>query len=236
MSKRFSRTEALIGKESLKKLADSKVCIFGLGGVGSYALEAICRAGVGKITIVDHARIDETNLNRQLIALDSTIGQNKTEAAAARVRDINPGIELTAFNVFADAESILRIISDDTDYIIDAIDSVGSKLDIIEFASKNNIRIISCMGTGNKLDPSKLKVSDIYKTSVDPLARVIRSELKKRGIKRLKVVWSDETPAITGDDLPRNNDGKRVPASISYVPSSAGLLLASEVVRDIIGR
>ncbi|MDX1358220.1 MAG: tRNA threonylcarbamoyladenosine dehydratase, partial [Clostridia bacterium] len=197
---------------------------------------AISRAGVGKIIIVDHARIDETNLNRQLIALESTVGQYKTEAAAARVRDINPGIELTAFNVFSDAESILRIISDDTDYIIDAIDSIGSKLDIIEFASKNNVRIISCMGTGNKLDPSKLKVSDIYKTSVDPLARVIRSELKKRGIKRLKVVWSDETPAITGDELPRNNDGKRVPASISYVPSSAGLLLASEVVRDIIGR
>jgi tRNA A37 threonylcarbamoyladenosine dehydratase len=235
MSKRFSRTEALIGKESMKKLAYSKVCIFGLGGVGSYALEAISRAGVGKIIIVDHARIDETNLNRQLIALESTVGQYKTEAAAARVCDINPGIELTAFKVFADAESILGIISDDTDYIIDAIDSVGSKLDIIEFASKNNIRIISCMGTGNKLDPSKLKISDIYKTSVDPLARIMRSELKKRGIKRLKVVWSDETPAITGDDLPRNNDGKRVPASISYVPSSAGLLLASEVVRDIIG-
>lgn len=235
MSKRFSRTEALIGKEALAKLKNSRVCVFGLGGVGSYAVESIARAGVGSITIVDHAKVDETNLNRQIIALESTLGLNKTEAAAARLRDINPQAVINEFNIFADAQTIPGIISCDTDYIIDAIDSIGSKLDIIEYATENGIKIISCMGTGNKLNPERLMISDIYKTSVDPLARVMRSELRKRGIMKLKVVWSDEKPAITGDKLPRNSDGKRVPASISYVPSAAGILLASAVINELIG-
>ena len=233
MNDKFSRTEALIGKEAMKKLANSTVCIFGIGGVGSFALEAIVRAGVGNIIIADHAIIDETNINRQLIALNSTVGKMKTQVAVSRMKDINPEISITAFDDFVNSENTLKIIPSNTDYIIDAIDSVSSKLDLIEYALENNISIICCMGTGNKLHPEKLMISDIFKTSVDPLARVMRSELKKRGIKKLKVVWSDEIPAISGDQLPVNKDGKKVPASISFVPSAAGLLLASEVVTHL---
>ena len=220
---------------AMKKLAESSVCVFGAGGVGSYAIEAIARAGVGRITVADFAAIDETNINRQLIALYSTVGTSKAEVAADRCRDINPDIKITIYEKFVNADNITKIIPQDTDYIIDAIDSVGSKLDLIEYADKNNIPIISCMGTGNKLHPENLQISDIFKTSVDPLARVIRSELRKRGIKKLKVVWSDEIPAITGDELPENKEGKKVPASISYVPSSAGLLMASAVINELIG-
>ncbi len=235
MSKRFSRTEALVGTEAMKKLAGSTVCVFGAGGVGSYAIEAIARAGVGSIIIADFASVDETNINRQLIALGSTVGTPKTDVAASRCMDINPDIKITLYMEFVNADNIPDIIPQETDYIIDAIDSVGSKLDLIEYADKNNIRIISCMGTGNKLHPEKLRISDIFKTSVDPLARVIRSELRKKGIKKLNVVWSDEIPVITGYELPENKDGKKVPSSISYVPSSAGLLMASAVVNDLIG-
>lgn len=234
MNKRFSRTEALIGAEAMKKLAASTVCIFGAGGVGSYAIEAIARAGIGKIIIADFASIDETNINRQLIALNSTLGMQKTEVASSRCREINPDIVIVQNKEFVEAGNIPGIIPKNTDYIIDAIDSVGSKLDLIEYATANDIPIISCMGTGNKLHPENLKISDIYKTSADPLARVMRSELRKRGIKKLKVVWSDEKPAIKGSDLPENKDGKKVPASISFVPSSAGLLIASAVVNDLI--
>lgn len=235
MSKRFSRTEALVGKKAMEKLAGSKVCIFGVGGVGSYALEAIVRAGIGSICIVDNAEVDETNINRQLIAMDSTVGIMKTQAALTRMKDINPDIHITGFNEFADDTNISGIIPHDTDYIIDAIDSVQSKLNLIEYADKKRIPIISCMGTGNKLHPEKLTISDISKTSVDPLARIIRQELKKRGIKKLLVVWSDEIPVLSGDSLPVNKDGRKVPASISYVPSAAGLLMASVVVNDLVG-
>ncbi|MCD6321565.1 MAG: tRNA threonylcarbamoyladenosine dehydratase, partial [Clostridiales bacterium] len=209
------------------------VCIFGIGGVGSFALETIVRAGVGHVIIADYAVVDETNINRQLIALKSTVGIMKTQVAVARMKDINPDISITAFDDFVNSENIFKIIPPNTDYIIDAIDSVSSKLDLIEYASENNIPIICCMGTGNKLHPEKLRISDIFKTSVDPLARVMRSELKKRGIKKLKVVWSDEIPAISGGQLPVNKDGKKVPASISFVPSVAGLLLSSEVVNHL---
>lgn len=235
MSDKFSRTQAMIGKDAMDKLASAKVCIFGIGGVGSYALESIARAGIGSIIIADHAVIDQTNINRQLIALESTVGTPKTRAAAIRIKDINPNISLTEVNEFVNSENISSIIPEDTDYIVDAIDSVSSKLALIEFADKMNIPIISCMGTGNKMHPEKFQISDIYKTSVDPLARVMRSELKKRGIKKLRAVWSDETPVISGDMLPVNSEGKKVPASISYVPASAGLLMASEVVNTLTG-
>lgn len=235
MSKRFARTEALIGEKAVKKLACSKVCILGIGGVGSYALEAIVRAGIGSICIIDDAKVDETNINRQLIALDSTVGLMKTEAAKMRMEDINPDVKITVVNEFADYTNISKIIPSDTDYIIDAIDSVKSKLSLIEFAGKAKIPIISCMGTGNKVHPEKLMISDISKTSVDPLARIVRQELKKLGIRKLKVVWSDEIPVITGDGMPENENGKKVPSSISYVPSAAGLLMASVVVNDLAG-
>lgn len=233
MNNKFSRTEALIGKEAMEKLANSTVCIFGIGGVGSFALEAVVRAGVGNVIIADHAVIDETNINRQLIALKSTVGIMKTQVAVMRMKDINPDISITVYDDFVNSENIFKIIPLNTDYIIDAIDSVSSKLDLIEHATDNNIPIICCMGTGNKLHPEKMMISDIYKTSMDPLARVMRSELKKRGIRKLKVVWSDEVPAISGDQLPVNKEGKKVPASISFVPSTAGLLLASEVVNHL---
>lgn len=233
MNNKFSRTEALIGKEAMEKLANSTVCIFGIGGVGSFALEAVVRAGVGNVIIADHAVIDETNINRQLIALKSTVGIMKTQVAVMRMKDINPDISITVYDDFVNSENIFKIIPLNTDYIIDAIDSVSSKLDLIEYATENNIPIICCMGTGNKLHPEKMMISDIYKTSMDPLARVMRSELKKRGIRKLKVVWSDEVPAISGDQLPVNKEGKKVPASISFVPSTAGLLLASEVVNHL---
>lgn len=230
---KFSRTEALIGAGALEKLSKSTVCIFGIGGVGSYALEAIVRAGVGNVVIIDSAVIDETNLNRQLIALESTLGMKKTDVAAARCRDINPDVNITAHPVYADAENISAVIPGDTDYIIDAIDSVTSKLALIEYAYKKGIPIISSMGTGNKLHPERMMISDVFKTAGDPLARVMRSELRKRGIKKLKVVWSDEKPVISGDMMPVNSEGRKVPASISYVPPAAGMLLASAVVNEL---
>lgn len=235
MSKRFTRTQALIGEEAMEILAGSKVCIFGIGGVGSYVLEAIVRAGIGSICIVDNAKIDETNINRQLIAMDSTVGEMKTKVASDRMKDINPDVKITVFNEFADSTNISKMVPSDTDYIIDAIDTVQSKLSLIEYADKENIPIISCMGTGNKLHPEKLMVSDINKTSVDPLARIVRKELKIRGIKKLRVVWSDEIPVLPGYRLPENKDGRKVPASISFVPSAAGLLMASVVVNDLAG-
>ena len=235
MNKKLSRTEALIGADAMKKLAGSTVCIFGIGGVGSYALEAVVRAGVGTVIITDCAVVDESNINRQLIALESTVGMQKTEVAAARIKDINPDVIVITHNIFVDESNISDVVLTDTDYILDAIDSIKSKLAIIDFAHKNDIPVLSCMGTGNKLHPEKLQVSDIFKTSVDPLARIMRSELKKRGIKKLNVVWSDENPRLKGDQMPENKDGKKVPASISYVPSSAGLLMASVAVSHLSG-
>lgn len=232
---RFGRTVALLGREALVKLQNSCICVVGLGGVGSYAFEALVRSGVGKLIIIDHARVDITNLNRQLIALESTIGIFKTEAAAKRAREINPGVEIVGHNAFIDETNIESFITDGVDYIIDAIDSVTSKLILAEYALGKAIPIISCMGTGNKLHPERLRVSDISKTSVDPLARVIRTELRKRGVKKLEVVWSDEEPLLKGEDLPLDANGRKVPASIAYVPSAAGILLASVVVNRITG-
>lgn len=231
----FSRTAALIGDKALKKLSNSTVCLFGLGGVGSYALEALIRAGVENIVIVDYAAVDKTNINRQLIALHSTLGSKKINIAKARAMDINPDIKITTHDIFLDEDNIEQCIPVNTDYIIDAIDTVSAKIALVEYAAKKRIPIISCMGTGNKLHPEKLGISDIYKTTTDPLARVMRSELRKRNIKKLDVVWSDEIPAIKGKDFPEDNKGKKVPASISYVPSTAGLLLASKVVNHITG-
>lgn len=229
----FGRTNALLGGEAMEKLHGSCICLLGLGGVGSYAFEALVRAGIGRLIVVDHARVDITNINRQLIALGSTIGLYKTEVASTRAIEINPNVKVKCHNLYIDDTNIESIIPDDVDYMVDAIDSVSSKLILAEFAYKRSIPIISCMGTGNKLHPEKLMIGDISKTSVDPLARVMRTELKKRGIKKLEVVWSDELPLLKGDDLPLDKDGRKVPASISYVPSAAGILMASVVVNRI---
>ena len=234
MTDRLSRTRALLGEDSMKKLWNSHVAVFGVGGVGGYAIEALARSGVGKLTIVDSDEVSVTNINRQLHALCSTIDTPKVDAAKARINDICPDICVEVSQSFYCAETADQFDFSTYDYIVDAIDSVSSKILLIENAKKNNVPIISCMGTGNKLDPSRLEVSDIYKTSVCPLARVMRTELKKRGIKKLCVVYSKEEPIkvkVEGEELP---EGKRsIPASTAFVPASAGLLMASVVVKEL---
>lgn len=222
----LEREYSLIGEEAVDKLAASAVLVFGCGGVGGFAIEALVRAGIGKLTVVDNDSVNETNINRQIIATTKTIGQLKTEAVRDRCADINPGCKVECISVFADAANIKDIIDNaKPDYIIDAIDSVTSKLLIIEYAQEKNIPVISSMGTGNKLDPSQLKICDISKTHTCPLARVMRRELGKRGIKHLTVLFSEEQPVKVG---------MRTPASISFVPSSAGLMISGHVINSMI--
>ena len=198
------------------------------GGVGSYTIEALTRSGIGKITLIDNDVVDITNINRQLIADTATIGKPKVEVAKERLLKINPNIEIITRQIFYDKTSKKKLLNTHYDYIVDAIDSVASKLSLVEEAYKRNIPIISCMGTGNKLDPTKFEIADISKTSVCPLAKVMRKELNKRGIHHLKVVYSKEEPHRFDEE------NKRVPASISFVPSVAGLILAGEVIRDLL--
>jgi tRNA threonylcarbamoyladenosine dehydratase len=221
----FIRTRALIGEEGLEKLKKSTVCIFGAGGVGSYAIEALARAGIGRLVITDHARVDPSNINRQIIALKSTVSRFKTDVCRERINDINSSIEVITHREFVTEDNIGSIIPSGCSFIIDAIDSVKSKIAIAVYGERNNIPIISCMGTGNKLDPSRFKVADIYTTSVCPLAKVMRRELKKIGQKKLMVVYSDEEPKESGEDFI---------ASISFVPATAGLRLAAYVVNKLI--
>ena len=222
MNNSFSRSIGLLGEEGMEKLKNSAVIIFGVGGVGSYTVEALARAGVGSITIVDNDVVDITNINRQLIALHSTVGMDKVSVSKNRIEDINPQCRVTAIKEFYDENSSIDLTA--FDYIIDCIDSVKSKLMLAEIAVKNNIKIISAMGTGNKLEPDKLKITDISKTSYCPLAKKMRVELRKRGINHLKVVYSTEEPKCR--NVP--------PASVSFVPSVAGLMIAGEVVKDLI--
>ncbi len=220
----FSRTELLIGENAMKTLTNKHVAIFGVGGVGSYVTEAIARCGVGHITLVDKDVVDPTNINRQLIALHSTIGQPKAEITKKRISDINPNAAVDALCMFYNEETADKFDFENFDYIIDAIDTVTSKLLLIEMAKKANVPIISCMGTGGKLNPSLFEVTDIKKTHTCPLAKVIRKELKDRKIYNLKVVFSPEKPVKSSEIIP----------SISFVPSAAGLLIASEVIKDLI--
>ena len=224
----WSRTELLIGKENIEKLRDKKIAIFGLGGVGSFVTEGIIRCGIKNLILVDNDEISPSNINRQLYALQSTIGKKKTDLAKERCLDINPLANIQTFNLFYLEETQNQIDLSDCDYIIDAIDTVSAKLLLIENAKKLNVPIISSMGTGNKLNPFAFQISDIFKTSVCPLARTMRYELKKRGynsktLKNLKVLFSTEIPASS----------IRPPASISFVPSVAGLMIASEVIKDL---
>jgi len=223
----FQRTERLIGRDALNKLEKSKVIIFGIGGVGSFAAEAIARSGIGKIALVDGDTVSDSNINRQLVALHSTIGIPKVEIMAKRIKDINPNCSVIEYNQFYTKENQIDI--SEFDYVIDAIDMVASKLLLIEEANRLSIPIISSMGTGNKLDPTRFEITDIYKTSVCPLAKVMRRELKNRGIKKLKVLYSKEEPQFLNND-----SDKRVPASISFVPPVAGMIIAGEVIKDII--
>ena len=228
MERQFERTVRLIGEDAQRRLMESSVAVFGIGGVGSFAAEALARAGIGCLTFIDADAVDTTNINRQLTALNSTVGQPKCEVMKRRALDINPNVQIEAMQMFYGADTADRIDLARFDYIIDAIDSVSSKLLLIERASAAEVRIISAMGAGNKLDPTAFRVADISKTKVCPLARVMRRELKKRGISKLKVVYSEEEPVSPAGDA-------RLPASISFVPSVCGLVIAGEVIKDLAG-
>lgn len=229
MLNQFSRTELLIGKESIEKLQKAKVAIFGIGGVGSYTVEGLVRAGIGNLILVDNDTVSLTNINRQLIATHKTIDMPKVEVAKERILEINPNANVEIYQELFMPET-QGILEDSIDYIVDCVDTVTAKIELVIRANKLNIPIISCMGTGNKLDPTKFEVTDINKTSICPLAKVMRRELKNRGIKKLKVVYSKEEP-IKPTECPEE---KVKAGSISFVPSVAGLIIAGEVVKDII--
>ncbi len=226
----LNRTELLIGRESLEKLQSSTVVVFGCGGVGSYVIEGLVRSGIGHLVVVDNDVIDITNINRQLIADTTTIGRPKVEIVKERSLKINPNIDIVIYQEFATLSNLDKLIPKNCNYIVDAIDTVKSKLDIVSYSDIKHIPIISSMGTGNKLDPNMFEVADITKTSVCPLAKVMRKELKNRGIYHLNVVYSKEEPHRFSDDQTL----KRTPASISFVPSVVGLIIAGEVIQDLI--
>ena len=231
MENQFSRTELLIGKDGVDKLRKAKVAIFGIGGVGSYVLEALVRAGIENYMIVDDDVVSISNLNRQIIATRSTIGKDKVEVAKERILDINPNANVETKKMFFTCDSP-EILDNSIDYIVDCVDTVTAKIELVTRANNLNIPIISSMGTGNKLDPTRFEVADISKTSVCPLAKVIRKELRNRGINKLKVVYTKEFPIKV--EAKDDNTKKRVPGSISFVPSVAGLIIASEVIKDIL--
>lgn len=226
---RFERTRLIMGDTIMEKIKNSHVAVFGIGGVGGYAAEALARSGVGRIDLIDNDVVSETNINRQIIALSSTVGKFKTEVMKQRILEINPSADVREYKIFFMTDT--KFDFSQYDYIIDAIDTVTAKLEIITRAINCGVNVISSMGTGNKLDPTRLEVSDIYKTSVCPLARVMRRELKKRGIKKLKVVYSKEEPVTPLTNITEN--GRHIPGSTAFVPSAAGLIIASEVIRDL---
>ena len=237
MSEQFLRTEMLLGSDAIEKLQRARVAVFGLGGVGGYAVEALARSGVGSIDLIDSDRVSVSNLNRQILATHSTVGMLKVDAARRRVLDINPDCRVRTYPIFYTPETADTFDFTQYNYIVDAIDTVTGKLALVERAKAANTPIICCMGTGNKLDASAFRVADISKTTMCPLARVMRKELGKRGIRHLKVVYSQEealTP--TGWEAEAAALGKRqIPGSVAFVPGAAGLLLAGEVIRDITG-
>lgn len=234
MNNRFSRTEMLIGEENLKRLRNSRVAVFGLGGVGGFALEGLARSGIGEIDIIDSDKVDVSNLNRQIISKEDNIAEDKVDAAEKRIREINSQIKINKYKLFFSAQTASLFDFSKYEFIIDAIDTVTSKIELILSAQKTNTPIISSMGTGNKLSPERLEVTDIFKTSVCPLARVMRYELKKRGVKKLKVVYSKEEPIKPIDSSEEN--GRHIPASMVFVPACAGMILAAEVVKELIAK
>jgi len=246
----FSRTELLLGKEAMEKLYKSKVAIFGIGGVGSFVVEGLVRSGIGKFILVDDDSVCLTNLNRQLHATRKTVGRAKVEVMKERILEINPRAEVKVHQTFFLPETSEEIIDDDCDYIVDAIDTVTGKIELVLQAKRKNIPVISCLGAGNKLDPTKFEVDDIYNTSICPLAKVMRRELRKRGIESLKVVYSKEVPikpkeeevmtcrqgCICSNKERTCLEKRQIPGSVSFVPSVAGLIIAGEVVKDLISR
>ncbi len=231
----FQRTRLLLGDEAMDKLNKSRVAVFGIGGVGGHCTEALVRSGIGGIALIDNDTVAPSNLNRQLVATQSTVGMLKTDAAEARLLDINPEIRIDKYNLFYTPETAEQIDLSQFDYIVDAIDTVAGKLTLAEKAQEAGVPIISSMGAGNKLNPADFEVADIYKTSVCPLAKVMRRECKKRGIKRLKCVYSKELPLVPAyEKVPNGSSRRQVPGSTAFVPSTVGLIIASEVVKDLI--
>lgn len=241
----FSRTQLLLGKEAMDKLANARVAVFGVGGVGGFVVEALARSGVGKIDLIDNDKVSVSNINRQIIATFDTIDRYKVDVAAERIALINPKAKTNIHNIFFTPETSSKFDFSKYDYVVDAIDTVSGKIELIVKANEAETPIISSMGAGNKLDPTAFEVTDIYKTSVCPLARVMRTELKKRGIKKLKVVYSKEKPIkpiideSINNTIKQNSDispiRKQTPGSIAFVPSVVGLIIAGEVIKDIIG-
>ncbi|MBR4345343.1 MAG: tRNA threonylcarbamoyladenosine dehydratase [Oscillospiraceae bacterium] len=232
MEEQFSRTALIIGDEGVERLQRARIAVFGIGGVGGYVCEGLARSGAGTLDLVDMDIVSTSNINRQIIALHSTIGRYKTEVMAERIADISPGARVNVYNTFVTPENIDTFPFEEYSYVVDAVDNVTAKLCIIERAAALGIPVISSMGAGNKTDGSRFRISDIYDTSVCPLARVMRRELKKRGIRSLKVVWSDEVP-LSPIKTEYTEGGKPVPGSLAFCPSVAGLLIAGEVVKDI---
>ena len=237
MLNQFSRTELLFGKESMEKLAASRVAVFGVGGVGGYAVEALARSGVGSLDLIDDDKVCLTNINRQIYATRKTVGKYKVDVAAERIADINPDAVVKTYKTFFMPETADSFDFSQFDYVIDAIDTVTGKIELVMRAQAAGTPIISSMGAGNKLDPTAFEVADIYKTSVCPLARVMRTELKRRGIKKLKVVYSKEKPLtpIESEEQSGETSRRQVPGSTAFVPSTVGLIIAGEVIKDITG-
>lgn len=236
MSDRFARTRILLGSEAMDKLAGARVAVFGIGGVGGHTVEALVRSGIGAIDIIDSDRISETNINRQLIATESTVGKYKVDVMKDRILDINPDCRVTVHKCFYLPETKDEFDFSQYTYVVDAVDTVTAKLQLVIEANEHGIPIISSMGAGNKLDPTAFKVSDIYKTSVCPLAKVMRRELKKRGIKELKVVYSEEEAITPLEPIVEEGVNKKsIPGSTAFVPSVVGLIIAGEVIKDIAG-
>ncbi|MBP3914680.1 tRNA threonylcarbamoyladenosine dehydratase [Clostridium sp.] len=231
----FCRTELLIGEDGIEKLHNSKVIVFGIGGVGSFVVEALTRAGVGNLILVDNDTICISNLNRQIHATQATVGNVKVEAMKARVLSINPNCNVEAKQEFITADNIQEIIPEDIDYVVDAIDTVTSKLALAEYCYKNDIKLIASMGTGNKIDPTQFRVTDVFKTKVCPLAKVMRAELRKRGVKKLKVVYSEEIPMVPNKGRAVPSQKRQTPGSISFVPPVAGMIIGGEVIKDLTG-
>lgn len=240
MENQFSRTEIILGKEALTKLKKSHVAVFGIGGVGSYVIEGLVRSGIGEIDIIDNDEVSITNLNRQLIATTKTIGQYKVDVAENRIKEINPQCIVNKHKIFYLPEKKDEFDFTKYDYIVDAIDTVSGKIGLIEEAKKCGTPIISAMGAGNKINPTAFKVADIYETKVCPLCHVMRKELRKRGVKNLKVIYSEETPlkpSPYSEDMKTDKNIKReVPGSTSFVPPVVGFIIAGEVIKDLISR
>jgi tRNA threonylcarbamoyladenosine dehydratase len=236
MPHEFSRTEMLIGPDALSTLRQSRVAVFGIGGVGSYVVEGLARAGIGHFLLVDNDTVSLTNINRQLIALHSTLGRPKVEVARERILDINPSADVETCQVFVLPDLVAGLIRPGLDYVVDAIDTVAAKVELAVQAEAAGVPLISCMGAGNKLDATGFAVTDLYRTTGCPLAKVMRRELKKRGVASLKVVFSPEAPLAPGQADPDETVRKRrIPGSVSFVPSIAGLIIAGEVIKDLIG-